>query len=65
LVVILDAGLSADDAANKYYKMALEAHTLIMSTLYDKPIKLKVWPNETVFMDWFAQESATVWGQGL
>lgn len=65
LVVILDAGLSADDVNNVYYQMALKAHTLIMSTLYNEPLKLKVWPNETVFMDWFANASAEVWGTGL
>jgi alpha-glucosidase len=54
LVVILDAGLSADKVDNAYYQMALNTSTLIMSAIYkDLPLTLKVWANETVFMDWF------------
>ena len=65
LMCILDAGLSADDPSNEYLKMALDYNTLIKSTvnpdLYDSALVQHVWPNQTVFLDWFNQNSSLVW----
>jgi len=35
LVVILDAGISADDKENKYYQLANEMNVLIKSSIHD------------------------------
>lgn len=66
MVVILDAGISADDKNNKYYKMAQELDVLIKSTIhpnndYNGALVMKVWPNHTVFIDWLHPNASTLW----
>lgn len=36
-----------------------------MSSLTGKPLRMKVWPKEAVFMDWFSKKCLNTWGQGL
>lgn len=70
LVVILDAGLSADHLDSPYYKAAQQYKVLIESSInkggvYDGALVMKVWANNTVFIDWFHKDAQTVWDQGL
>jgi len=72
IVVILDAGLSADNVNNTYYQMAQELDVLIKSSLYtgnnsayNGSLVMKVWPNNTVFIDWLHPNASVVWHQGL
>lgn len=66
MVVILDAGLSADDLDNQYYKMAQDLGVTVQSSInkggvYNGSLVMKVWPNHTVFLDWFNSDTSTVW----
>ena len=71
LTVILDAGVSADDRENKYYKRANELDILIKSSMfgdakaYNGSLVMKVWPNKTVFIDWLHPQAGTFWSEGL
>ena len=69
MVVIVDAGLSADKLDNKYYKAAQEKNALIKSLIHpDKfqgALATHVWPNHTVFLDFFSDDAADVWATGL
>ena len=67
--MILDAGLSADNEENKYYKLAQANDCLIKSTIHpdenNGALVMKVWPNKTVFLDWLNPKAADVWETGL
>jgi alpha-glucosidase len=63
--LILDAGLSADNTSDVYFKMATERKALIRSYLFNDTLYTKVWANHTVFLDWFHSQAAVVWGKGL
>jgi len=71
LVVILDAGISADNTEDEYYKLAMKKDCLIKTNLtenqkyYNGNIALKVWPNQTLFPDWFHSEAYDFWAYGL
>ena len=60
MVLILDAGISADNFTEEFYMKAIEGGALIRSTLPNESEKdyngfavLKVWPEACVFPDWF------------
>lgn len=67
--MIVDAGLSADSPDNSYFSQALNNNALLLSTqnpnMTDGILTTHVWPNQTVFLDWFSQNSKTIWAQGL
>jgi alpha-glucosidase (family GH31 glycosyl hydrolase) len=69
MIVIVDAGISADDVNNKYYIAAQEKKVLMKSlinpTKFQGALSTHVWPKHTVFLDFFAKESADVWNAGL
>ena len=70
VIPIIDAGISADLSGNQYYINAKENDLLIKSlinqdTQYGGAAVMKVWPESTVFLDWFNDEVTTVWNQGL
>lgn len=70
MIPIIDAGISADAQGNKYYITAKENDLLLKSlinpdTVYGGAAVLKVWPNNTVFLDWFNDQVVNVWNEGL
>lgn len=69
MIVIVDAGISADDSENKYYAQASAGNKLIKSSLYPEKfngaLSTTVWPNHTVFLDFFDDDAAKIWEQGL
>ena len=71
MIVIVDAGLSADDVDNKYFKKALTKNALIMSSINDSEESFEgvlvshVYSNKTVFLDFFSDDSADIWNLGL
>ena len=52
-MVILKAGLSADNETSQYFKMANDTLALIISNITGLPLRSNVLSNQTVFMDWF------------
>lgn len=64
MVVIVDAGIAANENSS-YYNDAQEANALIKSTInpdfYEGALTAKVWPNHTVFLDFFNGEAANIW----
>lgn len=67
-VPIVDAGISADDPKNVYWRNASENNLLIKSTInddFDGALATTVWPKHTVFLDFFSKDSANLWAQGL
>lgn len=69
MVLIVDAGLSSEDVSNKYYSMALQNNLLLKSSVNKDEengiLTQHVWPNKTVFLDFFDENSKEVWGEGL
>ena len=69
MVVIVDAGLSADKLDNKYYRAAQDKKVLVQSLIhpdkFEGALSMHVWPNHTVFLDFFSEDAADVWGSGL
>lgn len=69
MVVILDAGISADKKDDPYYISGVANNTFIKSSInkdkYDGNLVTKVWPNRTVFPDWFNEHSKYLWSKGL
>jgi alpha-glucosidase len=71
MIVIVDAGLSADDDNNKYFQDALTKNALIRSSIdvseetFGGVLVSHVWPNKTVFLDFFSDDAADIWNQGL
>jgi alpha-glucosidase len=71
MIVIIDAGISADDPDNKYFTDALSKNALIRSSIdvseetFGGVLVSHVWPNKTVFLDFFSDDAADIWNQGL
>lgn len=71
MIVIVDAGISADDPDNKYFTDALSKNALIRSSIdvseetFGGVLVSHVWPNKTVFLDFFSDDAADIWNQGL
>ena len=71
MIVVVDAGISADDVDNKYFKEALTKNALIMSSIdnseesFGKVLVSHVWSNKTVFLDFFSDAAADIWNEGL
>jgi alpha-glucosidase (family GH31 glycosyl hydrolase) len=68
LVCIVDGGISADDRQNKYYQQGNSTNAFIKSAIndtFDGNLVQKVWPNHTVFLDWFSPNASVLWFQGL
>jgi hypothetical protein len=65
LIVIVDAGLSADDVDNKYFYEALNWNSLIMSSIdnetFGGALVSHVWSNKTVFLDFFSDSASYIW----
>ena len=62
--------MSADNFQNKYYLAAQNADALIKTSIqkdnrFKGALVNRVWPNRTVFMDWFSTKAQSVWAQGL
>lgn len=66
MVVIVDAGLSALNPGDKYYRMGYENDLLIRSSMnpdkFNGAIVTDVWPEHTVFLDFFNQSTMSIWG---
>ena len=71
MIVIVDAGLSADNATNDYFRDALSKNALIRSSIQNDEenfggvLVSHVWPNKTVFLDFFNPDAADIWNKGL
>lgn len=72
LVLILDAGISAEDVSdkNKYYTQGNKDNVFIKSgqyksEKYNNNLILKVWPQQAVFVDWFNPKCKDLWNLGL
>ena len=70
MVVIVDAGVSADNVTQKYYDLGNSLDVFIKSgqyksKTYNNNLILKVWPEKAVFVDWFNEKSKQLWGTGL
>jgi len=71
MIVIVDAGISADDENNQYFRDALSKNALIRSSInvseetYGGVLVSHVWPNKTVFLDFFSDDAADIWNKGL
>jgi len=70
MIPIIDAGISADLESNPYYIYAKQNDLLLKSlinpdTEFGGAAVQKVWPNNTVFLDWFNDEVVNVWNKGL
>jgi alpha-glucosidase len=69
MVVIVDAGISADDITNKYFAQAATQDLLIKSSIHpDKfngALSTTVWPNHTVFLDFLSPNATKIWEEGL
>lgn len=69
MVLIVDAGLSSMDVTNKYYAEALQRDLLLKSSINKDQengiLTQHVWPNKTVFLDFFDENSKDIWGLGL
>jgi alpha-glucosidase (family GH31 glycosyl hydrolase) len=69
VIPILDAGLSADNLDDVYYKSAQTKKALIQSTVnpdkFQGALTAKVWPTATVFLDFFKSDAKVIWKQGL
>ena len=76
LVVIVDAAISADDTTNKYYVMGNTSKAFIQSGIaqpgqngrnpdFGMNLISQVWPQKSVFMDWFGQPAVDLWSTGL
>ena len=67
MIVVVNAGLSADNVDNKYFKEALTKNTLIMSSINDSEESFEgvlvshVYSNKTVFLDFFSDDAADIW----
>jgi alpha-glucosidase (family GH31 glycosyl hydrolase) len=70
IVPIIDAGISAEDINNKYYKIGNTDDIFIKSgihksTKYNNNLINEVWPKIAVFVDWFNQKCTNMWFTGL
>ena len=69
MIVILDAGISGMDAQNKYFSQAAQANVLLKSAINPDVdngfLTNHVWPNKTVFLDFFAGAARDIWAQGI
>lgn len=72
MIVIVDAGISADDENDKYWKLAQEGDYLVKTSLdenkdkFNGALSTTVWPKHTVFLDFFNDEGVKkIWNQGL
>ena len=70
LVVIIDAGISAEDTTQKYYKQGNDDDVFIKSNItksaaYGDNLVSSVWPKKAVFVDWFNANCTNLWGLGL
>ena len=60
----VDCGFKVDSDYN-YYKEGVEKGLFIMSNYTKSPLKGKVWPGETVWLDYQQKESKELWMKGL
>lgn len=70
LIPIVDAAISADDTSNKYYQLGNKENAFIKSAIhqnetYSNNLINQVWPNISVFVDWFNENSTKMWFTGL
>lgn len=70
IIPIIDAGISAEDINNKYYKIGNTDDIFIKSgihksTKYNNNLINEVWPKIAVFVDWFNQKCTNMWFTGL
>lgn len=69
MIVIVDAGIAANDSSN-YYLDAQEKNVLIKSSInpegeFEGALTAKVWPDHTVFLDFWADDAKKIWADGL
>jgi len=64
MIVIVDAGIAANDESD-YYNDAQDAKALIMSSInsdeFEGALTAKVWPEHTVFLDFWNTEAHKIW----
>lgn len=69
MILIVDAGISADDPSNKYWRQASENNLLIQSSMnpdkYRGALTTTVYNNHSVFLDFFSVDACMVWEEGL
>jgi|LauGreDrversion4_2_1035121.scaffolds.fasta_scaffold1015993_1 alpha-glucosidase (family GH31 glycosyl hydrolase) len=70
IIPIIDAAISADDLNNKYYKMGNSDDIFIKSGIhksdkYNNNLINQVWPDISVFIDWFNDKCVNMWHTGL
>ena len=71
VAVNIDAGLSADDPEDTYYKQAQESKTLIQTGIeenkgkFNGALSSSTYPKNSVFLDFLADDSTLVWHNGL
>ena len=68
MIVILDAGISAEDDSS-YFNDAQDNDALIRSSIntldFDGTLSAKVWANHTVFLDFWDEDAKRIWADGL
>jgi len=64
-VPIIDIGLSYMNENNKYVKLGNSLDIFIKSNYTKKPLITKVWPEKTVFPDFFNPNVSKFWNEGL
>lgn len=69
LVLVLEAGLSADSDENKYLRMAISNEALLVDPFSKTPVRTcygRKWANHTVaFLDFFQEKARDIWKEGL
>jgi len=70
IIPIIDAGISADDLNNTYYKMGNTDDIFIKSGIhksdkYNNNLINQVWPGTSVYVDWFNEKCVNMWHTGL
>ena len=64
-VPIIDIGLSYENENSKYAKLGNSLDIFIKSNYTKKPLITKVWPEKTVFPDFFNPNVGKIWNEGL
>ena len=64
-VPIIDIGLSYENENSKYVKLGNSLDIFIKSNYTKKPLITKVWPEKTVFPDFFNPNVGKFWNEGL
>jgi alpha-glucosidase (family GH31 glycosyl hydrolase) len=67
IVVIVDAGVSADSVEGYYYSQGADQGVLLRSNNGDNSTWLTqhVWPTKTVFLDFMNEQAAMIWKDGI